>query len=60
MVCKIYIVLQNLNQLYVDYNCFGWFEYFWVYWKYDDVLKYEYDIWSYNELCDCMTWLGIL
>jgi hypothetical protein len=40
--------------------CFGWFEYFWVYWNYDDVLKYEYDMRSLNEWCDCMLWLGVL
>jgi hypothetical protein len=41
-------------------NCFGWFEYFWVYWNYDDVLKYECDVWSLNEWSDCMLWLGVL
>jgi len=50
----------NLNQMYVEYICFGWFEYFWVSWNYDDVWKYEYDMWSLNKLCDCMWWLGIL
>jgi hypothetical protein len=40
--------------------CFGWFEYFWVYWNYDDVLKYEYDMWSLNEWSHYMLWLGVL
>jgi len=40
--------------------CFRWFEYFWVYWNYDEVLKYEYDMWSLNEWCDFMLWLGVL
>jgi len=31
--------------------CFGWFEYFWVYWNYDDVLKYEYD------MLDCLCFI---
>jgi hypothetical protein len=33
---------MNLNQLYVEYICFGWFEYFWISWNYDDV---EVRIW---------------
>jgi hypothetical protein len=24
------------------------------------MLKYVYDMWSSNELCDCTWWLGIL
>jgi hypothetical protein len=59
MNCKIYITLQNLNQRYVEYNCFGSFEYFWISWNYD-VWKYEYDMWSLKELCDYKWWLGIL
>jgi hypothetical protein len=55
MNCKIYIVLQTLTNCMLIMNCFGWFEYFWVFWNYDDVLKYEYDMWSH-----CMLWLGVL
>jgi hypothetical protein len=52
--------------------CFGWFEYFWVYWNYD-VLKYVYDMWSLEWMvwlydmvgnfvnCDCIgTWMWFL
>jgi len=49
MNCKIYIVLQTWTNCMLITNCFEWFEYFWVYWNYDDVLKYEYDMWSLNE-----------
>jgi hypothetical protein len=41
-------------------NCFGWFEYFWVYWNYDDVLKYEYNMLSLNEWSHCRLWSGAL
>jgi hypothetical protein len=45
MTCKMYSVLQIWTNCMLIMICFGCFEYFWVYWNYDDVLKYEYDMW---------------
>jgi len=46
----------NLNQLYVEYNCFGCFEYFWISWDYDRCLK----IWIWYVDFEWIEWLYVV
>jgi hypothetical protein len=55
------ICFMNLNQLYIEYICCGWFEYFrvcWTYQWYFGELNIVCGVW--NELCDCVLRLGVL
>jgi hypothetical protein len=60
-IAKFICCFINPNQLYVEYIYFWWFEYFWVCWTYQQYfgeLNIVFGLW--NELCDCVLWLGIL
>jgi hypothetical protein len=37
-----------------DLSTFEYIEIMMMFWK------YEHDMWSLNEWCDCMIWLGVL